>query len=78
MNALGYEPAVLDRCMIGGEALRSDYRWAVRGREQQIIEFFGGVGSPSVGNKINGISPYNIFGTVYRGSSYMYFGPPGL
>lgn len=70
--------AVMDKCMVGSNALISDYRWAVRGREQQMIEYFGGIGSPYVGNRINGISPYNPMEPVYRSSSFMYFGLPGF
>ena len=41
-----------------------------------MIEALGGVGSPQVANKINGISPYNPLGGYYRLRSTLEFGPP--
>ncbi len=53
MNSQGFGPAKLD-------VSTSNYK-AIRGREQQLIDKFGGaksVGGTS-GNAINGISQYN-------------------
>ena len=68
LNTQGFEPAVFDRSS-------SSYA-AIRGREQQLIEAYGGVGSPGVANKINGISPRNPLGMYYRLRSTLEFGPP--
>lgn len=48
---------------------------AIRGREQQLIEFFGGVGSPTCGNRINGISPFNPLKESMMNASTIMFGP---
>jgi len=40
-----------------------------------LIDFRGGVGSPNVGNRIRGVSPYNPAGLIYHGASNLYFGP---
>ena len=68
LNTQGFGPAVVD--------VSSSSYSAIRGREQQMIEALGGVGSPQVANKINGISPYNPLGGYYRLRST--FGPPVL
>jgi len=53
MNKEGYGPAVLDKS--------SSNSAAIRGREQQVIDAFGGAKSTggTSGNRINGISPKN-------------------
>lgn len=53
MNEKGFEPAVLDQS--------SANYYAIRGREQQLIEYYGGAKSTggSSGNTINGISITN-------------------
>lgn len=53
MNEKGFGPAQLDRT--------SDNYQAIRGREQMLIDYFGGAksGGGSSGNAINGISPNN-------------------
>lgn len=48
---------------------------AIRGREQQLIDSLGGVGSPNVGNAIRGVSRFNPLGRIYHGASDAYFGP---
>jgi RHS repeat-associated protein len=65
----GYGPAVLDKF--------SRDRDAIRGREQQLIDFHGGaqsVGGTS-GNAINGISDYNPFRSSYIDAATRAFGP---
>lgn len=61
----GFGPAVLDRT--------SDSYGAIRGREQKLIELFGGRGVSA--NKINGIGPRNPNGPAYRQQGYDAFGP---
>lgn len=48
---------------------------AIRGREQQLIDRYGGVGSPQVGNSIRGVSRYNPAGRAYHWMSNYKFGP---
>jgi RHS repeat-associated protein len=47
---------------------------AIRGREQQIIDYYGGTGSPYVANAINGISPVNPLHFYYMATSWERFG----
>jgi len=49
-------------------------RHAIRGREQQLIDYFGGLGHPKVGNAIRGVSQYNPMGRYYHTMSNQYFG----
>ncbi len=71
MRVFGYGSPTLD---VASRGYPTGY-WAIRGREQQLIDFFGGVGSPNVGNNINGISPYNPARQLYLNTSTMMFGP---
>jgi hypothetical protein len=71
MRVFGYGSPTLD---VASRGYPTGY-WAIRGREQQLIDFFGGVGSPNVGNSINGISPYNPARQLYLNTSTMMFGP---
>ncbi len=70
MRALGFVDPKLDRAIqgVGGYP-------AIRGREQQLIDAYGGVGSPGVANVIRGVSPYNPLGRVYHEASNAAFGP---
>lgn len=70
MKALGFTTPMLDRAVQGAQGYP-----AVRGREQQMIDFYGGVGSTNVGNAIRGVSKYNPLGPIYHGASNMFFGP---
>lgn len=71
MRKEGFSDPVVDRIAIGPQGYA-----AIRGREQHVIEAYGGIGSPKLGNKINGISPFNGLGyTVYRPASLATFGP---
>ncbi|MET7000193.1 DUF6443 domain-containing protein [Chitinophaga defluvii] len=47
---------------------------AIRGREQDIVDAYGGIGSPLLGNRINPISPYNLNRSFYMMQSYLKFG----
>lgn len=47
---------------------------AIRGREQQLIDYFGGVDSPKVGNSIRGVAKLNPMGFKYWQASNQYFG----
>lgn len=47
---------------------------AIRGREQQLMDFHGGVGSRRVANRIRGVSRYNPAGRVYHHASNLLFG----
>ena len=47
---------------------------AIRGREQQLIDYYGGIGSPNVGNIIRGVSRYNPRGYIFHKTSNAYFG----
>ena len=64
MRAKGFTNPQLDRVGIGtaGED-------AIRGREQQLIDYFGGAQSEggTLGNRIRGVSKYNPFGRIYHG-----------
>lgn len=81
MDALGYGPAVLDRSLQGfkgtlgmGFVTAAAAYAAIRGREQQLIDFYGGVGSPLVGNSIRGVAAYNPFGKFYHEAASAAFG----
>ena len=58
------------RLVLGG----SDAYAAIRGREQQMIDYFGGVGSENVGNRIRGVSKTNPWGRTYHTKSNQMFG----
>lgn len=47
---------------------------AIRGREQQLMDYYGGVGSPKLGNSIRGVSKYNPAGRFYHYESNRRFG----
>jgi len=66
----GYGNPTLDKSANGESG-----RLAIRGREQQLIDDAGGVGTVRVGNAIRGVSTFNPFGPVYHESSNAAFGP---
>ena len=68
MNAQGYEPAVLDKSSSSYEA--------IRGREQMLIDYYGGAQSigGSSGNAINGIGANNTKGSIYMNTAIGEFG----
>lgn len=70
MRFMGYGNPTLDRYDIGFAGYAS-----IRGREQQLIDFYGGIGSPSVGNSIRGVSAYNPLGYGFHEASNIRFGP---
>jgi RHS repeat-associated protein len=61
----GFGPAQLDQS--------SDSYAAIRGREQQLIDFYRSLGISA--NKINGISPLNLNRSGYLGAALDEFGP---
>ena len=73
MNALGYGSAVVHSSLVNVGTIPG-YP-AIRGREQQVIDSFGGVGSPGVGNAIRGVAAGNPFGYIYYQTSNAMFGP---
>jgi RHS repeat-associated protein len=70
MKSLGYSNPTLDVWRQGIYAYP-----AIRGREQQLIDFYGGIGSSNVGNSIRGVGYYNLSGRFFHGQSNLYFGP---
>lgn len=64
----GYGPAVLDQS--------STDRLAIRGREQQLIDHFGGARSDGgkSGNAIRGVSKINPLGFIYHWAANFKFG----
>ena len=46
---------------------------AIRGREQQLIDYYGGVGSRRVANRIRGVSKANPMGRFYHSQSNSFF-----
>src|SRR5690606_10942566 len=70
MRVLGYDNPTVDMSAQGplGKA-------AIRGREQQLMDYYGGVGSPGLGNSIRGVSRINPAGPGYHYMSNVRFGP---
>jgi hypothetical protein len=68
----GFSNAVLESAIRTGDRPR-DYA-VIRGREQQLINFFGGVEHRRVANKIRGVSKNNPFGRVMHQASSNAFG----
>jgi RHS repeat-associated protein len=69
MKEKGFGNPVVDQAAAGPLAYM-----AIRGREQQMIDFFGGVGDPKVGNAIRGVSQRNPFGYEYHQAASQLFG----
>lgn len=68
----GFGYPVIDRTITGDYG---SYNWgAVRGREQQLIDYFGGVGSATVANPIRGVARGNLLGARYHSWSNSVFG----
>ena len=65
----GYGNMKIDKVAIGKEG-----RAAIRGREQQLIDAYGGIGNPKVGNTIRGVSKTNPNGRYYHDMSNRKFG----
>jgi len=64
----GFDNPQLDKAIQGKMAYQ-----AIRGREQILIEYYGGISSPLVANKVNGISKYNIFRSNFLEVAHKYF-----
>lgn len=69
MRVFGFKNPTLDKAIIGMHGYG-----AIRGREQQMIDFYGGIGNPKVANKIRGVSKWNIAGRGFHYYSNKYFG----
>ncbi len=65
----GFGAAVIDRVAYGAVG-----RAAIRGREQQLIDSFGGVGNPRVANLIRGVARANPAGRIYHSAANSQFG----
>jgi RHS repeat-associated protein len=77
MNALGFGKASIDRAVRSVATVNDAVtRAAIRGREQMLIDHYGGARSQggTSGNAINGISPYNLARPIYLGASEAMFG----
>lgn len=70
MRLLGFGSPSVDRAIQGYGGYP-----AIRGREQQLMDFYGGVGSPGVASLIRGVSSMNPAGLIYHEESDAYFGP---
>lgn len=68
-RALGFGKPVVDKFAIGIEGKN-----AIRGREQQLIDYHGGIGNKRVANKIRGVARWNPNGRYYHSKSNDYFG----
>ena len=71
MRSLGFGNPQLDRVAQGYPV---GY-YAIRGREQDVVNGYGGIGSPLLGNSINPIWQYNPNRPLYMGMSNLKFGP---
>ncbi len=77
MNALGFGRASVDRAVKSVATINDvGLKTAIRGREQMLINHFGGARSQggTSGNAINGISPINPLRPVYIGAAEALFG----
>lgn len=70
LRALGFANPTVDRSATGEYGY-----YAIRGREQMLIDAYGGIGSPLVQNSINGIWQYNPRRFLYMGAANAMFGP---
>jgi hypothetical protein len=70
MRPKGYEFVGVDKYLAGSSRGYD----AIRGREQQLIDALGGVGSPMVGNTYRGVSRWKPWGYFYHMSSDFEFG----
>ena len=68
-KALGFGKPVVDRSAIGLEG-----KMAIRGREQQLIDYHGGIGNKKVANKIRGVAKWNPAGRTYHQKANKIFG----
>ena len=68
-RAQGFGKPVVDRWAKGLEG-----KMAIRGREQQLIDYYGGVGNPTVANRIRGVAAKNPLGRHFHDRANKYFG----
>ncbi len=47
---------------------------AIRGREQQLIDYYGGINNSNVANKIRAVAKINVFGITFHNASDEHFG----
>ena len=64
-----FHSPILDRWALGYKGYE-----AIRGREQQLLDFWGGVGCPFVGNSIRAVWRYNPQGRLFHYRANTYFG----
>ncbi len=67
--AAGFTQIEIDRAAQGFRA-----KFAIRGREQQLIDYFGGIGHPNVANIRRGVSKANFAGRTFHNRSDEFFG----
>jgi len=67
--AAGFTQIEIDRAMQGLDGYA-----AIRGREQQLIDYSGGVGHPNVANQNRGVAKLNFTGRKFFEKSNQYFG----
>jgi len=65
----GFTIILIDKAMQGKDA-----KLAIRGREQQLIDFCGGIGNPQVANIIRAVAKINFNGRTFYKYSNQYFG----
>jgi RHS repeat-associated protein len=70
MRALGFGNPTIDTFAQGTGNLP-----AIIGREQQLIDSFGGIGSPTVANTIRAVGKANPLGRLFHEASNLKFGP---
>jgi hypothetical protein len=74
-QSIGWQSAKRDMPVVNSPALRGIFYYSsIRGREQQLIDSKGGLGS-SLANRIRGVSALNPLGCVYWLDSNLAFGP---
>lgn len=69
MKAKGFKKPKVDKAIQGIHG-----KMAIRGREQQLIDYYGGIGNPKVANSIRGVSKLNPGGRVFHMQSNLFFG----
>ena len=69
MRLLGYSNPQIDVAVQGVFSYAS-----IRGREQQLIDSYGGIGYPKVGNFIRGVAVWNPLGYEFWDASNKAFG----
>jgi hypothetical protein len=79
----GNSRSAVSVCLVSSNALSpssfSNHRFAIRGREQQLIDSFGGAWSDTgqpykTGNEKRGVDKDNAFGRIFHEHANQYFG----